>query len=88
LGRREYGSQSQLTVTKWRISAITVRGELELAGTRRPASFELNAGAGRVRGTLPVTQNEWGIKPYRGTMGTLKVRDTLEVVLDVSLPSD
>jgi hypothetical protein len=31
------------------------RSELELAGTRRPASFELNAGAdGRVRGTLPV----------------------------------
>ena len=68
---------------------VTVRGELELAGTKRPASFELEAGAdGRVRGTLPVTQSEWGIKPYRGMMGALKVRDTIEVVLDVSLPSD
>jgi hypothetical protein len=68
---------------------LTVRGELELAGTRRPASFELNAAAdGRVRGTLPVTQSEWGIKPYRGMMGALKVRDTIEVVLDVPLPSD
>ena len=38
--------------------------------------------------TLPVTQSEWGIKPYRGMMGALKVRDTLEVVLDVPLPSD
>ena len=61
-----------------------MRGELELAGTRRPASFELTAAAdGRVRGTLPVTQSEWGIKPYRGMMGALKVRDTVEVVLDV-----
>jgi polyisoprenoid-binding protein YceI len=69
--------------------ALTVRGELELAGTGRPASFELNAAAdGRVRGTLSVTQSEWGIKPYRGMMGALKVRDTIEVVLDVSLPSD
>ena len=68
---------------------LTVRGELELAGTRRPASFELSAAAdGRVRGTLPVTQSEWGIKPYRGMMGALKVRDTIEVVLDVPLPSD
>jgi polyisoprenoid-binding protein YceI len=68
---------------------MTVRGELELAGTRRPASFELNAGAdGCVRGTLPVTQSAWGIKPYRGMMGALKVRDTIEVVLDVPLPSD
>jgi polyisoprenoid-binding protein YceI len=67
---------------------LTVRGELELAGTTRPASFELSAAAeGRVRGTLPVTQSEWGIKPYRGMMGALKVRDTVEVVLDVPLPS-
>ena len=69
--------------------ALTVRGELELAGARRPASFELTAAAdGRVRGTLPVTQSEWGIKPYRGMMGALKVRDTIEVILDVPIPSD
>jgi hypothetical protein len=64
---------------------LTVRGELELAGVRRPAGFELDAAAdGRVRGTLPVTQSEWGIKPYRGLMGALKVRATVEVVLDVA----
>ena len=34
-----------------------------------------------------MTQSEWGIKPYRGLMGALKVRDTIEVVLDVTLPS-
>lgn len=67
---------------------LTVRGELELAGMRRPIGFKLDAAAdGRVRGTLPVTQSEWGIKPYRGLMGALRVRDTVEVVLDVALPS-
>lgn len=77
------------TAVEPRSDGLMVRGELELAGTRRPASFELNAAAdGRVRGTLPVTQSDWGIKPYRGKMGALKVRDTLEVVLDVPLPSD
>jgi hypothetical protein len=66
-----------------------VRGELELAGTTRTASFEIAAGAdGRVRGTLPVTQSEWGIKPYRGMMGALKVRDTVDAILDVQLPSN
>ncbi len=69
--------------------ALTVRGELELAGAKRPTSFELTMGAdGRVSGTLPLTQSEWGIKPYRAMMGALKVRDTIEIVLDVSLPSD
>ena len=68
---------------------LAVRGELELAGTTRPTSFDLTAAAdGRVHGTLPVTQSEWGIKPYRGMMGALKVRDTIEVVLDVRIPSD
>ena len=69
--------------------ALIVRGELNLAGTTRPATFELNAGTdGRVSGVLPVTQSEWEIKPYRGLMGALKVRDTIEVFLDVPLPSD
>jgi polyisoprenoid-binding protein YceI len=68
---------------------LSVRGELELAGTKRPASFALSVDAdGRVRGTLTVTQSDWGIKPYRGMMGALKVRDTVEVVIDVPLPSD
>ena len=67
---------------------LTVRGDLTLAGTTRPASFELVLSAdGRLRGTLPVTQSEWGITPYRGLLGALKVRDTVEVVLDVALPS-
>jgi polyisoprenoid-binding protein YceI len=76
------------TAVDTRNGGLTVRGELELAGIRRPVSFELDASAdGRVRGTLPVTQSEWGIKPYRGLMGALKVRDPVEVVLDVALPS-
>jgi polyisoprenoid-binding protein YceI len=69
--------------------ALTVRGELELAGTTHTASFELTAAAdGHVHGTLPLAQSEWGIKPYRAMMGALKVRDTIEVILDVPLPSE
>jgi polyisoprenoid-binding protein YceI len=77
------------TAVEPRNGEMTVRGELELAGKRRPASFEVTATAdGRVRGTLPLAQSEWGIKPYRGLMGALKVRDTVEVVVDVRLPTD
>jgi hypothetical protein len=35
-----------------------------------------------------VTQSDWGIKPYRGLMGALKVRDTVEIDIDVALPHD
>ena len=53
----------------------------------RPIAFRSTAD-GRVRGTVPVTQRYWGIKPYRGMMGALMVRDTIEIVLDVPLPSN
>jgi polyisoprenoid-binding protein YceI len=87
LGGRPIAFRS--TAVEPRHGGLTVHGELEIAGTSRPASFELNATAdGRVHGTLPVTQSEWGIKPYRGMLGALKVRDAVEVVLDVPLPPD
>jgi polyisoprenoid-binding protein YceI len=65
---------------------LTVSGELTLAGATRPATYDLNLGEdGRVTGTLQVTQSKWGIKPYRGLLGALKVRDDVEVVIDLAL---
>jgi polyisoprenoid-binding protein YceI len=67
---------------------LVVEGELTMAGNARPFTAQLDVGAdGRVSGTIPLTQSEWGIKPYRGLMGALKVRDELEIVLDARLPA-
>jgi polyisoprenoid-binding protein YceI len=62
---------------------LVVTGELSLAGTTRPITVRLDAGDDRVRGPVTLRQTDWGIKPYRGLMGALKVRDDVEVVLDV-----
>ena len=63
-----------------------VDGQLTMAGTTRPVTAQLDVGAdGRVSGTIPLTQSDWGIKPYRGLMGALKVRDDLEIVIDARL---
>jgi len=60
-----------------------------MVGTTRPADFEVGLGDdGRVTGKLNVVQSEWGIKPYKALMGALKVRDSIEIVLDVALPAD
>ncbi len=70
------------------VGGLTVRGGLTIVGTERPASFELTLGEdGRVNGKLAVTQSEWGIKPYKAMMGALKVRDEVELVVDVRLPT-
>jgi polyisoprenoid-binding protein YceI len=69
-------------------SHLVVRGDLTMAGATRAISAQLSADpGGHVTGTIPVTQSEWGIKPYRGMMGALKVRDSLDVVVDAQLPS-
>jgi polyisoprenoid-binding protein YceI len=66
--------------------ALVVEGDLTLAGQTHPVTAELAvAGDGHVTGTIPVAQTTWGIKPYRGLMGALKVRDDVEVVIDARL---
>jgi len=65
---------------------LVVEGDLTLAGQTRPVTAELTvADDGHVTGTIPVTQTAWGIKPYRGLMGALKVRDDVDVVVDAQL---
>jgi len=67
---------------------LRVQGELTIAGSTQPVSHELGISAqGRVHGTLPVTQTQFGITPYRGFMGALRVRDMVEVAIEVQLPS-
>jgi polyisoprenoid-binding protein YceI len=65
---------------------LTVEGELSMAGSTRPVTAQLSVDDdGGISGTIPVTQSEWGIKPYRGLMGALKVRDEIEVVIAATL---
>jgi YceI-like domain len=67
---------------------LTVEGELTMAGSTRRLTAQLELDAdGSVSGTVALTQSAWGIKPYRGLMGALKVRDEVEVVVDARLPA-
>jgi hypothetical protein len=65
-------------------SRLTAQGDLTIAGNTRPITAELAVDpGGRVTGTIAVTQSDFGIKPYRGLMGALKVRDSVDVVVAV-----
>jgi YceI-like domain len=68
---------------------LTLEGELSLAGSARALTAQLTVEhGGAVSGTIPLTQSDWDIKPYRGLMGALKVRDEVEVVIGANLSSD
>jgi polyisoprenoid-binding protein YceI len=67
---------------------LVVEGDLTIAGTTRPVTARLDVDAdGRVSGTIPLAQTDWGITPYRGLMGALKVRDEVEIVIEARLPA-
>jgi polyisoprenoid-binding protein YceI len=66
--------------------ALVLDGDLELAGTTRPLSARLDvAASSRVTGTIRLAQSDWGIKPYRGLMGALRVRDDVEITIGARL---
>ena len=60
--------------------SFAVRGELEMNGAKRPLTIELTVGAdGGLSGHASLKQSGWGIKPYSGLFGTLKVADAIEI---------
>jgi polyisoprenoid-binding protein YceI len=68
---------------------LTIDGELAMAGSTQPLSADLSVeDGGGLSGTIPLTQSAWGIKPYRGLMGALKVRDEIEIVISANLAAN
>jgi polyisoprenoid-binding protein YceI len=61
-------------------------GELSIGDATHPVTFELSMAGDELAGTATVTQSDWGISPYRGFMGALKVRDDVEVVFRGRVP--
>ena len=66
---------------------LRVSGDLEMAGNSHPVEIELSVSSeGQLSGGATLRQTDWGIKPYSGLFGALKVADEVEVVGEASLP--
>jgi polyisoprenoid-binding protein YceI len=68
-------------------TGMRVSADLTIGGATRPVDIVLTLTDGRARGVMTVVQSRWGIKPFSAFMGALKVRDAVDVILDVPLPS-
>jgi polyisoprenoid-binding protein YceI len=63
-----------------------ITGTFTVAGAARPLQLQVSkAGPDRYHATGTVVQSQHGIKPYSGFLGALKVRDAVEVDVDVDL---
>lgn len=66
---------------------VTLPGELTLAGQTHPVELEARRhDDGTVVGHAQIVQTAWGIKPYTGLLGALKLRDAVDVDVSVPLP--
>ena len=63
-----------------------VKGELTLHGITRPLEFDVQTTTGKdLQGKVTLSQKDFGIKPYKALFGTLKVKNEVDVVFDLSL---
>ena len=67
-------------------SGGAIEGTVTLNGKTQPARLQVTApGSGRYRGSATLAQTGFGIKPYTGFFGALKLRDEVGVEFEVDL---
>jgi polyisoprenoid-binding protein YceI len=63
-----------------------IEGSLTLNGRAQPVRLQVSEpAAGRYRGTATVLQSAFGLKPYTGFFGALKLKDEVVVEFEVDL---
>jgi polyisoprenoid-binding protein YceI len=83
---------SQITFKSSEVDAsngsMNVRGDLSVAGSSDSINVPLQVGDdGTVRGSIKLSQSQFGIKQFKALMGALKVSDQVEVQIEAKLPT-
>ena len=63
-----------------------ITGALTLRGRERPLRLQVKqTGADRYHAETQIVQSDYGIKPYTAFLGALRVRDAVDVVVELDL---
>ena len=86
-GRYPEASYTATTFTPDPAGGGVIDGTLTLHGQSRPLGLQVErTGDGQYRVTATVVQSQFGIKPYSGMFGALKLRDEVDVEVTVAVP--
>lgn len=66
---------------------LVAKGDLSIAGKSNSVSIPLQAGGGKLSGSLQLSQKDYGIKQFSAAFGALKVKDQVEVVIEGEVPT-
>ena len=65
---------------------LTVKGTLKLVGRAGPLQITLKPRGDRIEGHASVLQSRWGITPFSAMMGAIKIKNLVDVRLDLPRP--
>lgn len=66
---------------------MTAKGDLSIAGKSTPVTVPLSVGGGKLSGSVKLSQSDFSIKQFSAMMGALKVKDSVEVVVEGQVPT-
>jgi len=62
-----------------------IDGDLSLHGVTKSIDFEIDTSGGNLKGMIALLQKDYGIKPFKAMMGTLKIKNEINIGFDLSL---
>ncbi len=62
-----------------------VNGELSLHGVTKSVDFDVDTSGGGLKGRFTLLQKDYGIKPFKAMMGTLKIKNEIDIGFDLAL---
>ncbi len=67
---------------------LQLKGNLSLGSKSGPVSLDLNVDdGGHATGSTSFKQTDFGIKPFSAMLGALKIKDSVDISVDVQLPT-
>ncbi len=85
LNTNKYG---QITFESTGVSGQSLKGDLTINGQSRPVTLDLSVDDnGQVKATTSFQQSQFGIKPFSAMLGALKVKDNVDITIDLQLPT-
>ena len=66
-------------------SGYKINGDLSLHGITKSIDFDIDTNGGNLKGMITLLQKDYGIKPFKAMMGTLKIKNEINIGFDLSL---
>ncbi len=62
-----------------------IGGDLSLHGVTKSNDFDIDTNGAKLEGMITLLQKDYGIKPFKAMLGTLKIKNEINIGFDLSL---